>query len=279
MFMALERLPGDAPTDSIIAAIRRDGAAIVENFVSQEIVSQVLADLREPFDVVGRSTENDFNGYTTLRVNSVLDLSDASVEVVGHQRMMAVLDAFLLGHAQSYLMGSCTAIEIHPGEQDQALHRDDTIYPVHLPGMELQMSVMWALTDFTEENGATRVVPGSHRWVFPREPGPDDEVVQAPMTPGSALFYLGSAFHGGGANNANTPRAGLVNTYCLGWLRQEVNHILSMPRETAARMPEHIQKMMGYSLHGGMLGYYPTDDGRVPSRDMKGGAMWGWQAD
>ena len=261
--MALEHLPGDAPADSIIAAIRRDGAAIVENFVSQEIVSQVLADLREPFDAVGRSTENDFNGYTTLRVNSVLDLSDASVEVVGHRRMMEVLDAFLLGHAQSYLMGSCTAIEIHPGEQDQALHRDDTIYPVHLPGMELQMSVMWALTEFTEENGATRVVPGSHRWVFPREPGPDDEVVQAPMTPGSALFYLGSAFHGGGANNANAPRAGLVNTYCLGWLRQEENQYLTLTREEVAAQSDEMRRMLGFQAHGPFLGVWPEDpDGK-----------------
>jgi len=277
--MELTRLPGDAPIGNIVAAIREDGAAIVENFVSDTITDQVLADLREPFDSVGRSTENDFNGYTTLRVNSVLDLSPASAEIVGHRRMMEVLDAFLLPFCQSYLMGSTTAIEIHPGEGDQVLHRDDTIYPIHIPGMELQASVMWALNEFTDENGATRVVPGSHHWVKPREPGTDDTVLQAPMKKGSALFYLGSVFHGGGANRSNGPRAGLINTYCLGWLRQEVNHVLSVPRETATRMPEHIQRMMGYALHGGSLGYYPSDAGRVPSREMKGGAMSGWQSD
>ena len=277
--MELNRLPGDAPIGDVVAAIREDGAAIVENFVSDTIADQVLADLREPFDSVGRSTENDFNGYTTLRVNSVLDLSPASAGIVGHRRMMEVLDAVLLPFCQSYLMGSNTAIEIHPGEGDQVLHRDDTIYPVHIPGLELQASEMWALNDFTQENGATRVVPGSHRWVKPREPGADDTVIQAPMKKGSALFYLGSVFHGGGANKSNGARAGLINTYCLGWLRQEVNHVLSVPRETAANLPEHIQRMMGYSLHGGMLGYYPTDDGRVPSREMNGGAMWGWQTD
>ncbi len=275
----LQRFDGIEAPDPVIAAIARDGAAIVENLVTEALADEVRADLRGPFDSVGRSTENDFNGRATLRVNSVLDISPASAEIVGHRPMMTVLDAFLLPHCGSYLLGSCTAIEIHPGEGDQVLHRDDTIYPVHIPGIELQVSVMWALDDFRASNGATRVVPGSHRWIEPREPGPGDAVAEAEMPKGSALFYLGSVWHGGGANRDRKPRAGLINTYCLGWLRQEVNHILSVPRATAAALPEHIQRLMGYSLHGGMLGYYPTDSGRVPLKDMKGGAMWGWHTE
>jgi len=275
--MALARLNTNDTTDTMVATMRRDGAMIVENFVDEAIVDQVLADLRNPFDTVGKSTEDDFNGYTTLRVNSVLDISMASGEIVGHRPMMAVLDALLLPHCPSYSIGSTTAIEIHPGEGDQVLHRDDTIYPVQIPGVEMQVSVMWALNDFTEENGATRTVPGSHLWEGPREPGPDDAVIQAPMSKGSALFYLGSVFHGGGANRSDAPRAGLINTYCLGWLRQEVNHILAVPRSIAAEHPEHIQRMMGYEAVGGMLGFYPTDIGRVPTKELKGGQMWGWQ--
>ncbi len=277
--MELQRLAADAPAADIVAAIRADGGAIVEDFVAGDICDEVLADLRGPFDAVGRSTENDFNGYTTLRVNSVLDVSAASAGIVGHRPMMAVLDEILLPHCQEYLVGSCTAIEIHPGETDQALHRDDTIYPLRIPGMELQASVMWALDDFSTENGATRIAPGSHLWVDPREPGPDDAVVQAPMRKGSALFYLGSTFHGGGANTASAPRAGLIDTYCLGWLRQEVNHYLSVPRDIAAGLPEHVQRLLGYGLYGGSLGYYPLDRGRVPPPDMKGGEMWEWQPD
>ncbi len=277
--MELQRLAADAPVADIVAAVREDGGAIVEDFVAVEICDRVLADLREPFDAVGRSTECDFNGYTTLRVNSVLDVSGVSAEIVGHRPMMAVLDKILLPHCKEYLVGSCTAIEIHPGETDQVLHRDDGMYPLRIPGMEMQVSVMWALDDFTIENGATRIVPGSHLWVTPREPGADDVVVQAPMRKGSALFYLGSVFHGGGANTANAPRAGLINTYCLGWLRQEVNHYLSVPRDIAARLPEHVQRLLGYGVYRGGLGYYPLDLGMVPPPDMKGAAMWDWQRD
>jgi ectoine hydroxylase-related dioxygenase (phytanoyl-CoA dioxygenase family) len=275
----LTRLDGTDSIDTVVATIQRDGAVIIENYVDTSVVDALLADLRRPFDTVGRSTENDFNGYTTLRVNSVLDISRASAELIGHGPMMEVLDRLLLPHCESYSIGSTTAIEIHPGEDEQVLHRDDTVYPVRLPGMELQVSVMWALTDFTEENGATRAVPGSHLWVQPRLPGPDDEVVQAPMSKGSALFYLGSVFHGGGANRSDKPRAGLVNTYCLGWLRQEVNHVLSVPRDVAACYPEHIQRLMGYEVVGGTLNYYPTDTGRVPRHDLKGGAMRGWRGE
>ena len=275
----LERFRGDAPVPDIVGALRRDGAAIVENYVDDAVADEVRSDLREPFDRVGRSTESDFNGYTTLRVNSVLDISPASAGIVGHRGMMRVLDAILLDHCTSYLIGSCTAIEIHPGETGQVLHRDDTIYPVQIPGVELQVSVMWALEAFTDVNGATRLVPMSHRWPPWRTPGPDDPVLSADMPKGSALFYLGSIWHGGGANNDDRPRAGLINTYCLGWLRQEVNHILAVPRETAAALPEHLQRLMGYNVYDGMLGYYPSDHGRVPLRDMKGGAMWGWHSD
>lgn len=277
--MTIERLSGDAGVPEIIDAIQRDGAAIVEDLVSTDVTDQVLRDLREPFDTVGRSTEDDFNGYTTLRVNSILDISPASVGIVAHDRMLEVLDGLLLPHCEDYRIGSCTAIEIHPGETDQVLHRDDTIYPIIMPGIEWQVSVMWPLTEFTEENGATRLIPGSHRWVEQREARDDDTVIQAPMSPGSALFYLGSTKHGGGANNSNAPRAGLVNTYALGWLRQEVNQYLAIPREIVASFPERVQRLIGYAGHGEQLGFYPRDKGRVPPADMISATAADWSND
>ena len=274
--MEIERFAKDGSTPAIVAAIQRDGAAVVENFVDDDIADQVRTDLREPFDRVGRSSESDFNGYKTLRVNSVLDISSASAHIVGHERMLEVLDPLLLPHCFSYRIGSCTAIEIHPGETDQRLHRDDSIYPMRIPGIEWQVSVMWALDDFTFENGATRVVPGSHRWVSPRAPGADDAVVQAPMPKGSALFYLGSVWHGGGANNTNRARAGLINTYSLGWLRQEVNQYLTIPRDIVASYPERLQKLIGYAGHGHSLGWYARDRGRVPVNEFPGAKSGEW---
>lgn len=276
--MTIERFSAEAPVAEIVAAIQRDGAAVVERFITAEIADRVRADLRQPFDTVGRSTESDFNGYKTLRLNSVLDVSRASAEIVGHERMLEILDPLLLPFCHNYRIGSSTAIEIHPGEGDQRLHRDDSIYPIRMPGMEWQASVIWALDDFTLENGATRVVPGSHRWVSPRAVKDDDTVIQAPMPKGSALFYLGSVWHGGGANKSNRARAGLISTYSLGWLRQEVNQYLTIPRHIAASYPERIQKLIGYTGHGEMLGWYARGKGRVPIDDVAGGTSADWSS-
>lgn len=277
--MELARFQPGAPSEAIMGAIRRDGAAIVERYVGDAVADEVRGDLRVPFDTVGRNSESDFNGYKTLRVNSILDVSSASVEMVGHAGMLDILDRLMLPSCDAYRIGSCTAIEIFPGETAQELHTDDSIYPIRMPGIEWQVSVMWALEDFTLENGATRVVPFSHRWVGTKQ-GPDegDEVVQAPMPKGSALFYLGSVYHGGGANRSERPRAGLINTYALGWLRQEVNQYLTIPREVVAKLPERIQKLVGYTGHGHSLGWYARDQGRVPVADFPGGASDNWSS-
>jgi ectoine hydroxylase-related dioxygenase (phytanoyl-CoA dioxygenase family) len=117
---------------------------------------------------------------------------------------------------------------------------------------------MWALDDFTAENGATRIVPGSHdlRAVDSVE---ETDVEQAVMPRGSVLFYLGSTIHGGGANKADAPRSGLITTYSLGWLRQEENQYLTVPREIAESYPDPIRRLMGYQAHGRYLGVYPGD--------------------
>jgi len=254
----LTRFHRDSPVPEIVRALQRDGAAIVEKLVDAALADKVLADLRPRFDADGTSTQSDFNGFKTLRVNSVLDFSRSSAEIVGHGKMLEVIDPILLPHCINYQIGSNTAIEIYPGETAQRLHRDDSIYPVQLPGLELQVSVMWALDDFTVENGATRVVPGSHRWTGLRDPDARGDVVQAPMSKGSALFYLGSVWHGGGANLSSKPRAGLINTYSLGWLRPEVNHHVMVPREMVLGYPLHLQKLIGYTSHGGRVGWYDS---------------------
>jgi len=263
--MSLKYFEPDVDTADVIAALRSDGGAIIRNQIEPEIADAVLAELRAPFDKLGKFDESDFNGYDTLRVSSVLEISPTSPELVAHPRVMEVADAILLPFCVNYRIGSLTAIEIRPGESDQVLHVDDGIYPMRIPGVQFQISAMWALQDYTAENGATRVVPGSHlvpslmRWDA-ATPGDDQSVVQAVMPKGSVLFYLGTTLHGGGANRTAAPRAGLVNTYALGWLRQEENHYLNVSREVAERQSETIRNLMGYRLHD-TLGAYQNPDG------------------
>jgi ectoine hydroxylase-related dioxygenase (phytanoyl-CoA dioxygenase family) len=269
--MPLQYFDPDVDTADIIRALQRDGAAVVRNQVGPEVTDAILMELRKPFDEVGKCDESDFNGYKTLRVSGILGISPTSAELVAHPRAMEVADAILLSHCLNYRIGSLTAIEIHPGETNQTLHVDDGIYPVRMPGMQLQVSAMWALEDFTEENGATRVALGSHvdqgtnryynrQEEFDGASDSPDEVVQAVMPKGSVLLYLGATLHGGGANRADKPRAGLINTYALGWLRQEENQYLNVPREIAEKYSKTIQRLMGYQMHR-TLGAFQHPDG------------------
>ena len=195
-------------------------------------------------------------------MSGVLGLSRTSAELIAHPRVMEIADAVLRPNCANYRIGSCTAIEIHPGEKAQALHRDDDFYPIRIPNVEFQIGVLWALDDFTLENGATRIVPGSQN-LQKMSSVEEADVVQAVMSKGSVLYYLGSTIHGGGANKSQYPRAGLINTYSLGWLRQEENQYLTVPREIADSYPEHVRRLMGYQAHGKYLGVYPDDpDGR-----------------
>lgn len=250
--------PGEEPA-ALVAAMRRSGAAVVRDLVADPLLDRVLQELEAPFVEFGARFANDFNGYRTLRVGAILKESRSAAELIAHPLVLAVADALLLPHARSYRIGSTTAIRVLPGERDQVLHRDvDGLYPISLPGVELQFSVMWALDDFTEANGATRVVPGDHG-IADGDAIDAETTVQATMGRGSALFYLGTTWHGGGANSTAAARTGLVNTYSLGWLRQEENQYLCVPPEIARTYPERVQRLMGYQSDGPSLGVYPGD--------------------
>ena len=256
--MPIQSFHDNSDSAEIVAALFQDGGVIIQDLAPHSLVNQVARELRPHFDEQGSKFQNDFNGYSTLRLGSILGISRASAELIAHPRVMEIADAVLGPNCTSYRIGSCTAIEICPGEVDQVLHRDDGFYPIRVPDVEFQISAMWALDDFALDNGATRVVPGSHR--NPELVDDQDcEVAQAVMSKGSVLFYLGSTYHGGGANNSKLPRSGLINTYSLGWLRQEENQYLSIPREIAESYPEHVRRLMGYQSHGKYLGVYPGD--------------------
>ena len=162
-------------------------------------------------------------------------------------------DEVLGPNCNNFQVGSTTAIEILPGEAAQVLHRDDECYPIPAKDIEFQISALWALDDFTENNGATRVCPKTSN---DEEPS---RIEQAVMPAGSALVYLGSTLHGGGANHSEHPRRAIVNTYSLGWLRQEENQYLTLSRDVVDAQPEHIQRLLGFQAHGKNLGVWPGD--------------------
>jgi ectoine hydroxylase-related dioxygenase (phytanoyl-CoA dioxygenase family) len=240
-----------ATIQSVVEALRRDGAVVVTNVAEHDLIDTVISELRPKLDSVGLNTLGEFNGSSTLRAAfGLLRAAPSAAALMDHDLALAVADEILLPHCATYTLGSMTAIEIMPGESGQALHRDDSLYPLENPGMELLMGAMWALDDFTVENGGTRVVPRSHRflrsWHLPDVTKWESTV----MPKGSVLFYLGSTWHGGGANNSEGSRMGLINTYSLGWLRQESNQNLDTPPDVAIQFGPRMRALLGYMPHG-----------------------------
>lgn len=257
--MTLQYFESSASPVEIAAATRKDGGAVVTGLASNDIVDAIASELRGYFDTQGHKSRSDFVGHKTNRCHVVLGESPTSTELIAHDMLVAVADEILLSHCESYQIGSITAIEVPPGQIAQELHRDDSMYPLEVPGVETQISCMWALTDFTAENGATRIVPGSHRNISSGKFADLSNAEPAVMPKGSALFYLGSAWHGAGENRSTETRIGLINTYSLGWLRQEVNQYLNVPVDLVHGMDERMRRLLGYTTHyklGGHLGKY-----------------------
>jgi ectoine hydroxylase-related dioxygenase (phytanoyl-CoA dioxygenase family) len=264
--MSLQSFEKSADTAQVIQALRRDGAVVVRNVAEHAVIDKIIAELRPALNTYKAEEASPFDGTETLRTNfGLLAEAPSAAALVDHDLVIEVANDILLPHCASYNIGSMTAIEIHPGESAQALHRDDSLYPLENAGMELLIGVMWAFNDFTAENGGTRIVPGSHRflrsWHLPDLSG----WVSAEMPKGSVLFYMGSTWHGGGANNSDGPRLGLINTYSLGWLRQESNAYLETPPEVAARFEPRLRALLGYSAYGAGDDTIGASDGTCPA--------------
>jgi len=216
------------------------------------------ADLRPVLDATPEG-RNDFEGFATKRIYALFAKTRVFDDLAIHPLLLGMLDE-VLGH---YQLSAPTGIEIGPGSPDQPLHRDDSIYPLADPHPEFVVNTMWALQDFTEENGATRIVPRSHGG----QPRPDRPTIAAEMPAGSVLFYPGSLWHGGGANRSDAPRLGVILEYAWAYLRAQENHLLAVPREVAATLPERLQELLGYGICPPFVGYV---DGRHPRRTLTG---------
>jgi ectoine hydroxylase-related dioxygenase (phytanoyl-CoA dioxygenase family) len=201
---------------------------------------------------------NVFEGAHTKRVYALFAKTRTLDSAATDPLVLGVLDE-ILGH---YQLSGPTGIEIGPGEVAQVLHHDDGIYPLVRPHDEVVLNTMWALDDFTEANGATRIVPASHRWVD-EQPGPGTATVAAEMPAGAVLFYLGTLWHGGGANTTDRTRLGVAIEYAASWVRPQENHVLAVPPAIVRTLPERLQELLGYNVRPPFTGYV---DGRHPRR-------------
>lgn len=248
-----------AGAEAICNTMRASGAAIVKRAIAPSLAGAVERALR-PWFAATPPGEGLFLGRKTRRFSGVFAKAPVCAELAGHSLVLSIVEALLgLGRACDAIQLNLTqAIAIDPGQGGQLLHRDDTAFPF-AHDFELMVNAMWPIDAFTEENGATKIVPGSHRWDRTLRPAEDDAIA-AIAQPGDVIVWLGSVLHGGGANRSNATRRGLVFSYSLGWLAQAEKLLLSTPPDVARALPERVQRLIGYQVHRPNLGWIEERD-------------------
>lgn len=268
--------------DALVAILERDGGVIVEGLLTPDVVERVNDEVAAAVDVADPDEEffnpvmSAFHGPHTKQVTGVPGVSRTfAIDVMCHPVYLALCDRVLLPSCSRYQLNLGHWLQRGPGAEDQWLHRDELVWSdVPRPHPELQLASVIAFVDFTRDNGATRLVPGSHRW--PDRARPAAEQMQTPVDPeqityaempaGAAVIYLGGTIHGGSANVTDVPRRAAHLSYTLGWLRTEENNYLSSPPAYAATLPRRAQELLGYAIHdsigrgGGYLGMVRMQD-------------------
>ena len=239
--------------EQLITELDANGCVIVEGHINDTRMRRLHAELQPYLDNAPLG-KTDFAGRTSRRRNGLLTKSETCRELAIDPLVLAVCDGVLGPNCVNYRLHVTMLVELMPGEVRQEIHRDGEIYPVRHPAPPMTLAAFWAYTDFTKENGATLVAPGSHRWPQERQPE-DHELVQAVMPQGSMLLYTSSVWHGNAANHSDAVRTGMGLHYSLGWLRQEENQVLSSPPEVARNFPERLQRLIGYDFGGPYLGF------------------------
>jgi Phytanoyl-CoA dioxygenase (PhyH) len=264
----IAHLPPVTAPQSVAEAMARDGAVIVDGVAPPDLMDRIAGELA-PYLAVTPTGPDAFSGSKTRRTGALIARSPASRELVIHPLSLGVTGS-ALQHASNFQLHLTQAIAIDPGEGAQPIHRDQWAFDFFPfpPGYEVQCNAIWALTEFSEENGATRVVVGSNT----AQDGLAyriEDTEPAAMARGSVLFYTGSVYHGGGPNRSDRTRIGINITYNVAWLRQEENQYLSVPMEIAATLPVELLRLMGYDRGAYALGY--IDDLRDPIEAVRPG--------
>jgi ectoine hydroxylase-related dioxygenase (phytanoyl-CoA dioxygenase family) len=273
--LTVTHLGRDATREQVAEVLARDGCCVVEALVDGSVMERLWSEV-EPYVEATRVGRDDFAGTVTRRTGSLIARSPTfRNDLVRHPLVLGTVGQVLGPYAPRQQLHLTQVIDIGPGETGQMIHRDQWAFDFSFPeGMECLCNTMWAMSDFTVENGGTRVIPGSNHWADKLKPAYDDTVGTA-MPKGSVLFYTGSIYHGGGANQTAQHRLGINVAYTLSWLRQEENQYLACPPEVARTLPLDLLRLIGYSMGGYALGYYgdtqdPLEALGIDPRQAKG---------
>jgi ectoine hydroxylase-related dioxygenase (phytanoyl-CoA dioxygenase family) len=244
----------DATTASgHVERIAEVGYTIVENAIEPDLLDALASDLvRLQEDLGIKPAANDFEGTETVRIYNLLVHGPLYERIPVHPDVLPVVDGVL---DPGCLVSSLSSIDIGPGETAQPIHADDQLIPLPKPHPATVCNTMWALTDFTEANGATRLVPGSHLRDHSPDYGRHYDSIPAEMARGSVLVWHGSLWHGGGANRTGQRRVGIAMNYCAGYIRQQENQQLGIPRETVRGFSPRLRELVGYSVYSGLIGH------------------------
>jgi ectoine hydroxylase-related dioxygenase (phytanoyl-CoA dioxygenase family) len=260
MTNTLQRVDSSVDAQRMAQILDEDGALIVTDALTPRQLRQINGEVDDLMQATApglRHPTTDyyvgFYGARTIRRDGLPAISATFVELMDDSFLTRVADELLLPNCSDYLLNTGQLIQIGPGETAQLLHRDENAWRYLKPPKPLlEVEAMYALTDFTIENGCTQVVPGSHKWDLEREAQPH-EIQRAEMEAGSALLYLGTTMHGGGANTTTDAwRRGMFFGFVVGWLRTEENTFLTVPIEQVKQMPTRVQELLGYKAHDGI---------------------------
>jgi ectoine hydroxylase-related dioxygenase (phytanoyl-CoA dioxygenase family) len=248
---ALNVFPPDAPIELLGECLRKDGYVILKQMRTHDFLKDLLYQIEPYLKTAEGDLENSFMGSRTKRFGRLLHRIPKSRDLVQDPTLLSLIGPSLMKFSPTLQIHFTSVMHVMEGQSAQVLHRD--ISPFPNPSPPVVMATMWAATDFTRENGATVLVPGSHLWPDDRVPT-KEELRCAEMPAGSVLLYCGNLIHGAGSCKKGF-RTGVSLQYCVGWMRQEENQYLAVPLEEARTFPESLQRLMGYDLASRHWGY------------------------
>lgn len=235
-------------------AIRRDfetlmqkGYVVIDHLLSKDQLHKIKTESLALMNPTGR---NDFEGFKTQRVYDVLSKTRSTDRLADHPRILGLMDRLF---RPGFLLSQSQIINILPGETAQALHTDDAFCYVPRPRQPLGAATVWAIDDFTKDNGATLVIPESHAW-GDRQRGNPSEAISVAMSAGSVVFFLGTTWHGGGKNESENARFAVTHQYCEAYIRQQENYLLELSKDTVRKLSSELKALVGYSIYPPFIG-------------------------